>query len=551
MSKEKTKNKRDADEKLIDLDKIMAIIVKNYMVMRRDKTRMIALMVFPLVMISIFGSTTGVTPKHLATAIVDNDQSLESTQVVAQLQTLETLSIKYSVGSESEAKKLLDEGQAKAVVIIPKGFGDSINSGQQTTIRLMVDQTDSSVAQIVGATIKGFINGLSRQASAQMIAQQQANAAIAARKVAALETLLYSGGQAAGTTDIYDLAAEQTTLARYRLTQSTDTLTKLSQAVAANVHSPTNADYLNELTFAYDNPAGKASAVSALNTEQQYMAQMGTYSGLAAGNMVVLRNVVTVQTLVAQAKAGSLALSAQLDSAAPVADSVQVTLTDFASADTSTLVNPITVETVEVYGQRQGIDFALPALIALIAFQSALMGMGRAIAGERHDGSLTRVFLTPTSNITILLGTQLFYMIFETLRAVCIVLIAMLVFGLTITGNPLDVVIILVLFTMGATGVGLVLSSMAKTEEQFMPMSMLVSLPSMFLAGAFFPIQTMPAFLQGIAKALPIYYAGDALRGVMVKGFSLMQVLPDMLFLTLFAIGMLVISTMVFKREVM
>jgi ABC-2 type transport system permease protein len=317
------------------------------------------------------------------------------------------------------------------------------------------------------------------------------------------------------------------------------------------VYSPTNADYLNELTFAYDNANAKASVVSAINIEQQYVAQMGMYSGLAAGNMVVLRNVMTAQSLVAQAKAGSLALSAQLDSGVPVADSVQVTLEDFASTDTSTLINPITVETVEVYGQRQGIDFALPALIALIAFQSALMGMGRAIAGERHDGSLTRVFLTPTSNITILLGTQLFYMIFETLRAVCIVLIAMLVFGLTITGNPLDVVVILILFTMGATGVGLVLSSMAKTEEQFMPMSMLVSLPSMFLAGAFFPIQTMPAFLQGIAKALPIYYAGDALRGVMVKGFSLMQVLPDMLFLLLFALGMLVISTMVFKREVM
>jgi len=551
MSGKKTVDKRDAEEKLIDFDKIMAIIVKNYMVLRRDKTRMIALMVFPLVMISIFGSTTGVTPKHLATAIVDNDLSPESIQVVSQLQTLETLSIKYSVGSESEAKKLLDEGQAKAVVIIPKGFGDSINSGQQATIRLMVDQTDSSVAQIVSATIKGFINGLSRQASGQMIAQQQANAAIAARKVAALESLISSGAQATGTTDVYDLASEQSTLARYRIMQSTDTLTKLSQAVAANVYSPTNADYLNELTFAYDNPSGKSSVVSAINTEQQYVAQMGTYNGLAAGNVAVLHNVISAQSLAAQAKAGSLALSSQLETAAPVANSVQVTLEDFASTDTAALVNPIAVETVEVYGQRQGIDFALPALIALIAFQSSLMGMGRAIAGERHDGSLTRVFLTPTSNITILLGTQLFYMIFETLRAVAIVLVAMLVFGLTITGNPLDVVIILILFTMGATGVGLVLSSMAKTEEQFMPMSMLVSLPSMFLAGAFFPIQTMPAFLQGLAKALPIYYAGDALRGVMVKGFSLMQVLPDMLFLSLFAIAMLVISTMVFKREVM
>jgi ABC-2 type transport system permease protein len=209
------------------------------------------------------------------------------------------------------------------------------------------------------------------------------------------------------------------------------------------------------------------------------------------------------------------------------------------------------VNTVDVYGQRQGIDFALPALVALIIFQGTIMGMGRAIAGERHDGSLTRVFLTPTSNTTILLGTQLFYMIYETFRAAIIVLMAMFVFGLTISGNPLDVLLIMIIFTMGATGVGLVLSSFAKTEEQFMPMAMIVTLPSMFLAGAFFPIQTMPSMLQGIAKILPIYYAGDALRGVMVKGFSLMQVLPDMLFLSVFAVVMLFLSVMLFKREVM
>jgi len=415
----------------------------------------------------------------------------------------------------------------------------------------MVDQSDSTVAQIASASIKGFITGLSKQASGQLIGQRQAEAAIAARKVAALEALLYSGGQAAGTADAYDLAAEQATLARYRLLQSTDTLTRLSQAVAANVYSPTNADYLNELAYSYDNAGSKASLVSAMNFDAQYVAQMGTYSGLAAGNMVVLRNVVSTQTLVAQAKAGSLALSAQLDSAAPVANSVQVVLEDFSSTDTVSLADPIKVESVDVYGQRQGIDFALPALIALIIFQGAIMGMGRAIAGERHDGSLTRVFLTPTSDTTILLGTQLFYMVLETFRAIFIVIIAMLAFGLTISGNVFDVLFIIILFTMGATGVGLVISSFAKTEEQFMPMAMLVSLPSMFLAGAFFPIQTMPAMLQGLAKVLPIYYAGDALRGVMVKGFSLMQVLPDVIFLLLFALAMLVISTRVFKREVM
>jgi ABC-2 type transport system permease protein len=161
------------------------------------------------------------------------------------------------------------------------------------------------------------------------------------------------------------------------------------------------------------------------------------------------------------------------------------------------------------------------------------------------------VFLTPTSNTTILLGTQLFYILFETVRTILIILVAMLVFGLTISGNVFEVLFIIILFTMGATGVGLVLSSFAKSEEQFMPFAMIISLPAMVLSGAFFPIQTMPLVIQGLAKVFPLYYAADALRGVMVKGFTLVQVMPDLIVLSIFALAMLVLSTMVFKREVM
>jgi len=77
---------------------------------------------------------------------------------------------------------------------------------------------------------------------------------------------------------------------------------------------------------------------------------------------------------------------------------------------------------------------------------------------------------------------------------------------------------------------------------------MLVSMPIMFLSGVFFPIQTMPEVLQAFAQVLPVTYAADALRGVMVKGFSLAQVMPDMVVLLAFALLMLAMSIAMFKR---
>jgi ABC-2 type transport system permease protein len=177
------------------------------------------------------------------------------------------------------------------------------------------------------------------------------------------------------------------------------------------------------------------------------------------------------------------------------------------------------------------------------------MGLGRAIAGERKDGSLTRVFLTPTSNVTIILGTQLFYLALETVRSSFIIFIAMLLFGVSITGNVTDIIILIAIYSFGCTGIGMVLSVLTKTQEQYMAVGMMISMPVMFLSGVFFPVQTMPPILQSVAQFLPVTYAADALRGVMVKGFSLYVVLPDIMALVIFGALTLTLSLLLFKRE--
>ena len=309
----------------------------------------------------------------------------------------------------------------------------------------------------------------------------------------------------------------------------------------------------NALTATTYTPTDMQQAVlQSLATGDQQMAtmeQIAFYQGMQAAQGSIYSdankiyansNAIAAQAM--QQQGAAQASIALLDSAGNNMENV--------SSAASAADAPVDLSILEPYGYgRRAIDFLLPSILAMIIFQGASMGLGRAIAGERKDGSLTRVFLTPTSNVTIILGTQLFYLILETVRSSLIIYAAMLLFGVTISGSMVNVVFIICIFALGATGIGMVLSVLTKTQEQYMAVGMLISLPMMFLSGAFFPIQTMPPILRALAEFLPITYASDALRGIMVKGFTLGQVMPDVIILVAFGIFTLTLALLIFKRE--
>jgi len=223
----------------------------------------------------------------------------------------------------------------------------------------------------------------------------------------------------------------------------------------------------------------------------------------------------------------------------------------FTQAKASSLLQPLVYDEKPAYGTgRHLTDFIIPSLIAMTIFQGAVMGMGRAVAGEKRDGSLTRVFLTPTSNTTIVVGTLLFYIIFEMIRASFLITVAIILFGLKIEGSILLIGLILAIYIGISTAIGMVISSLVHTEQQFISMAMLISLPTMFLSGVFFPIQAMPKAFQVIANYLPITYAGDALRSIMVKGLSFSAIMYPLGILCVFLAVTYVGVIVFFKRDV-
>ena len=157
-------------ERLIDLRKIGAIIWKNWLVMKGDKVRLFPMLLFPIVMIVIFGYAMGNTPKNLPSAIVDYDQTSFSHTVVNQISGIDIFSINYVVGTQDEGKKLMDEGKIKVLFILPRGLQEKVDSGQPAQIEIEVDESDASVAQISKSTAQEYVQTLSSTVTKERLA---------------------------------------------------------------------------------------------------------------------------------------------------------------------------------------------------------------------------------------------------------------------------------------------------------------------------------------------------------------------------------------------
>src|SRR4030065_1322986 len=131
-----------------------------------------------------------------------------------------------------------------------------------------------------------------------------------------------------------------------------------------------------------------------------------------------------------------------------------------------------------------------------------------------------------------------------------ILLLAVLLFGVSIHGSILLVVLLIILTVFSFVGLGILITSFADKEETATMVMMTLMFPMMFLSGVFFPIQQMPSFMQGIASFLPLTYAASAMRKVMVLGAGTEAILTDVIVLAVFGSVLLAVGAPMFRRAV-
>ncbi len=214
------------------------------------------------------------------------------------------------------------------------------------------------------------------------------------------------------------------------------------------------------------------------------------------------------------------------------------------------LVPPMVVLEDRVYGQgAEFIDFFAPGVIGLAAMMVTFMLSIVSFIHERTAFTLERVLTTPITEGEFVAGYALAFGIVGLVQSAVIISAAVLLFNIQVVGSLLLVLLIIFLLGIGMQGLGFLLSAGARSEFQAVQFMPIVLFPSILLAGVFWPIESVPEVLRPISYLIPLTYAVDGTRSVMIRGWGLDQVWFPVIVLIAFAAAMLALSAWRLKRR--
>ncbi len=201
-----------------------------------------------------------------------------------------------------------------------------------------------------------------------------------------------------------------------------------------------------------------------------------------------------------------------------------------------------------VPGDMNYFSFVAPGLLMMIVMMGAMTGIPRAIAHEKEIGTFDGILAAPVNEISIIMGKTLAQTVRGFIQGVIVMIIAILLFGVSVQGSLLVTAGVLLLGIFSFIGLGILLTALSNNEETAMILMTVLQFPMMFLTGVFFPIQQMPWFMQWISQLLPLTYAVTAMRKVMILGAGIQDIIPEVAILIVFGAVMLVIAIPVFRR---
>jgi ABC-2 type transport system permease protein len=213
------------------------------------------------------------------------------------------------------------------------------------------------------------------------------------------------------------------------------------------------------------------------------------------------------------------------------------------------VVKPFNVQTQGVVsGNPSYFDFIAPGIMAMTVMMSVMTGLPVAISQEKEIGTMDGMMVAPVNRLSILLGKTGAQTARGLIQGLIILALAIGIFGVAIQGSILLVFALLLLGVFSFVGLGIVITSFTKDQETAQMLMMTLMFPMMFLSGVFFPIQQMPWYMQTISQFLPLTYASDALRKVMVLGAGVPQISTDLIVLIVFGVVMIAIALPVFRK---
>jgi drug efflux transport system permease protein len=386
------------------LHKTLAVGRKEFRQIARDRRSLLVLLFVPMFLLLLYGYALNFDVQDIQLAVQDNDRTRASRELVSAFVNSGYFDLAAQVSSDREYQRLIDRGEARAVLVIPAGLQEDLLIGREAPVQLIINGDNSNTA----ATVMGY----------------------------ALRVL---------------------------------------QTISAQHQLP---------------PSLEASA------DRRSLGEGGQPTTRPAGLSV--------------------------------------------SVEPRVWYNP----------ELRSALFLIPGLIAYIGMISCVISTALSVVREKERGTIEQVRMAPLSTVSYIVGKTLPYFVISVCTSMAIVVASMGLFGLPMNGSWLLLLLSLSLYLAGALGLGLMISTIAESQQVAFQLAVLASfLPTLLLSGFVFPIASMPAAIQLVTCVVPARYFIVSLRAIVLKGAPLSAFWTQLLALAIFGLVMLAMASRRLKRQ--
>ena len=194
--------------------------------------------------------------------------------------------------------------------------------------------------------------------------------------------------------------------------------------------------------------------------------------------------------------------------------------------------------------------YIVPGIIGVLLSFTMILVTSMAVVRERERGTLEQLIVTPIGKTSLMLGKILPFVLVGYVQMSVILLLGWLLFDTPMRGNVLLLYGTALSFIVANLGLGLFVSTVARTQAQAMQLSFFLLLPNILLSGFMFPREAMPDAARLLGLILPLTHFLGVLRGILLKGVGFEYLWRDTLVLVGFAVVLVTLSVRRFSKTI-
>ena len=191
----------------------------------------------------------------------------------------------------------------------------------------------------------------------------------------------------------------------------------------------------------------------------------------------------------------------------------------------------------------------VPGVIGMIVILICAMMTSVSIVREKERGTMEILLASPMNPLVIILAKLIPYFIVSCINLITILLLSRYVLGVPIAGSVFTFCLLAVIYILVALSLGLLISTAVSTQLAAMLLSLLLIVPTMYLSGMAFPLESMPLPLQKVSVIIPTRWFNEAARRILIQGVEIRYVMKHIIILSIEAVVLIGISFSLFKKR--